>query len=137
MSVGVPVPLQIPETLQSQLLDFRRRLWTIKLIEAGCGAICGLLIAFLLTYTLDRLWDSPAAVRVALFAFAMCGCAMVPWAVHRWVWSRRKLEQLARLLSHRHPSIGDQLLGILELSHDEAEQSRSRTLCAAAIEHVA
>lgn len=137
MSVGLPVTLQIPASLQSQLLDFRRRLWTVKLIEAACGAVCGLMLAFLLTYALDRLWDTPAVVRLALFVLAMTGCALVPWAVHRWVWSQRKLEQLARLLSRKHPSIGDQLLGIIELSHDEAEQARSRTLCAAAIGHVA
>jgi hypothetical protein len=133
----MPVRLRIPESLQTQLLQFRRRLWRIKLIEAVCGALCGLFAAFLTTYALDRLWDTPGAVRGAIFVVAVAGCAAVPRAVHRWVWRQRTLEQLARLLSRKHPSIGDQLLGILELSHDEAEQARSRTLCAAAIEHVA
>lgn len=137
MSMGMPLPLAIPETLQAQLLEFRRRLWTIKLVEALCGAACGLLVAFLLTYAVDRVWDAPAIVRVATFLLAVSGCAMIPWAMHRWVWRQRKLEQLARLLSRKHPSIGDQLLGILELSHDQAEQARSRTLCVAAIQHVA
>ncbi len=137
MSAGLPLPLQIPETLQSQLHDFRRRLWTIKLIEAGCGAVFGLLTAFLLTYALDRFWDTPAVMRLATFAIAVFGCALVPWALHRWVWRQRTPEHLARLLTRKHASIGDQLLGILELSHDQDEQARSRTLIAAAIQHVA
>lgn len=137
MSAGIPVSLQIPGTLQSQLHDFRRKLWTIKLIEAGCGAVCGLLTAFLLTYAVDRLWETPAIVRFLTFALAMAGCAMIPWALHRWVWRQRTPEHLARLLTKKHASIGDQLLGILELAHDKDEQARSRTLVAAAIQHVA
>ncbi len=137
MSAGAQVPLQIPEALQAQLLDFRRRLWFIKLSEAVGAAIGGLLLAFLVTFALDRVWDTPLAVRTAILAIVMCGGALVPWAAHRWVWKQRRLEQLARLLSRKHPSVGDQLLGILELAHNPAEQARSRTLCAAAIEHVA
>ncbi|MFO0917227.1 MAG: hypothetical protein U0872_02810 [Planctomycetaceae bacterium] len=137
MSAGVPVPLQIPETLQEQLLDFRRRLWAIKLSEAVGAALAGLMLAFVITYGLDRFWDTPPLVRAAMLLGAFSGAALVPWAAHRWVWKQRRLEQLARLLSRKHPSVGDQLLGILELAHDPAEQARSRTLCAAAIEHVA
>jgi hypothetical protein len=57
--------------------------------------------------------------------------------MHRWVWRNRRLEQLARLLSRKHPHVGDQLLGIIELVRNDAEQARSRTLCEAAIEQVA
>ena len=31
--------LQLPETLQTQLYDFRKLVWTIKMIEAVCGAV--------------------------------------------------------------------------------------------------
>ena len=41
------------------------------------------------------------------------------------------------MLSRTYPSIGDQLLGIIELVADESEQARSLTLCEAAIEQVA
>src|SRR5262249_31761335 len=58
-------------------------------------------------------------------------------ALHRWVWCHRRMEQLALLLSRKHPQVGDQLLGIIELARNDFEQARSRTLCAAAIREVA
>ena len=130
-------PLQLPESLRGQLLDFRQRVWTIKLIEAAAGAVFGVLVAFLTTFVFDRFVDTPAAVRLGIFIAAVAACAMVPLALHRWVWRHRRLEQLARLLSRKHPSIGDHLLGIIELVHSESEQARSRALCAAAIQQVA
>src|SRR5438067_845225 len=129
--------LEIPESLQTQMYAFRRRVWAIKLIEAGCGAALGVLVAYLVTFLLDRIWDTPAGVRTSIFVSALVGCALVPLALHRWIWRQRRLEQLARLLSRTHPSIGDQLLGIIELVHDEEEQARSLALCEAAVGHVA
>jgi hypothetical protein len=129
--------LQLPGTLETQLHEFRRRVWSIKMVEAGCGAVFGLMVAFLLMFSFDRLWDSPAGMRFGLFALALSGCAIVPLAMHRWIWRNRRLEQLARLLTRKHPHIGDQLLGIIELVRNDAEQARSRTLCEAAIEQVA
>src|SRR5262249_50308177 len=46
-------------------------------------------------------------------------------------------EQLALLLSRKHPQVGDQLLGIIELVGNDFEQARSRTLCGAAVREVA
>lgn len=129
--------LTLPESLQTQLLDFRRRVWTIKLIEAVCGAVIGVLIAFLATFALDRVFDTPWEVRLGIFVAAMVGCGLIPLALHRCIWRQRKLEQLARLLSRKHPSVGDQLLGIIELVHSESEQARSLTLCEAAVKQVA
>ena len=60
----------------------------------------------------------------------------MPWFLHHWVWRFRRLDQLARLLSRKMPRIGDQLLGIIELSENRREQNRSRALCQAAIEQV-
>jgi hypothetical protein len=129
--------LQLPGTLEAQLHEFRRRVWSIKMVEAGCGAVFGLMVAFLLMFSFDRLWDSPGWMRYGLFALALSGCAIVPLAMHRWIWQNRRLEQLARLLTRKHPHIGDQLLGIIELVRNDAEQARSRTLCEAAIVQVA
>src|SRR6516165_114640 len=132
-----PDRLQLPETLRAQLLDFRRRVWTIKMIEAVAAAVFGLLLSFLVMFAVDRVWDTPAWVRVALFVAAWVGFALLPVAIYRWVWRNRRLEQLARLLSRRHPQVGDQLLGVIELARDDSEQARSRALCEAAILQVA
>lgn len=128
--------LQLPETLKTQLHEFRRRVWTIKIIESVCGALFGLVVAFLAMFFVDRLGESPIGVRIGLFVTAIAGCAMLPLALHRWIWCNRHLEQLARLLSHRYPHVGDQLLGIIELVRNDAEQARSRALCEAAIVQV-
>src|ERR1700674_302766 len=129
--------LEIPESLRTQMFAFRRRVWAIKLMEAGCGAAFGVLIAYLATFLLDRVWDTPTNVRLGIFMSALVACTLVPLALHRWIWRQRRLEQLARLLGRTHPSIGDQLLGIIELVRSDFEQARSIALCEAAVQQVA
>ena len=51
--------LELPRTLENQLLDFRRVVWKIKLIEGVCIAVCGLLCGYLAVFVLDRLWETP------------------------------------------------------------------------------
>ncbi len=131
------LPLELPESLRAQLLAFRRRLWSVKLAEGLSVAASALLIAFLLAFVLDRFFDTPAVVRAGLLIAVIAGGLAVPLAMYRWVWRRRHPDQLARLLGKRHASIGDQLLGIIELVRSESEQARSRALCEAAIVQVA
>lgn len=101
--------LQLPSSLEAQLHDFRRRVWAIKSVEALCGAMFGVAVMYLTTFALDRVMDTPGWARLAIFLVAVCGCAFVPIYLHRWIWRQRRLEQLARLLSRRYPSIGDQI----------------------------
>jgi hypothetical protein len=129
--------LELPKSLEAQLIEFRRRVWTIKSIEAACGAIFGIVIGYLAVYCLDRLLDTPLAARWTIFAVAMFGCAMLPVYFHRWIWRQRTLDQIARLVSRRYPSLGDQMLGVIELVRSDTEQHRSLALCQAAIGHVA
>ena len=120
-----PDRLRLPDSLQAQLHEFRRRVWTIKMVEAVAAAAFGVLVAYLLLFCLDRVWDTPGWLRVGLFVAAAVACAKIPWALHRWVWRHRRLEQLARLLARKHPRVGDQLLGIIELVRNDFEQARS------------
>jgi len=129
--------LQLPETLQTQLFEFRRRVWSIKMIEAVSAAAFVVIVSFLALFLLDRVWDTPEWPRLALFIVAALGGTLVPIAAYRWIWRNRHLEQLARLLGRKHPNVGDQLLGIIELVRDDSEQARSRALCEAAIVQVA
>ena len=119
-----PDRLQLPDTLQAQMHDFRRRVWMIKMVEAVAAAAFGVLVAYLALFCLDRAWDTPGWLRLGLFVTAAAACANIPWALHRWVWRHRRLEQLARLLSRQHPRVGDQLLGIIELVRNDFEQAR-------------
>jgi hypothetical protein len=134
---ATPGGLALPEGLRRQLDAFRRTVWTIKAIEAVCGALFGVLVAWLVLFLLDRVSDTPAAVRWMLFAAAVASCAAIPVAFHRWIWSHRGLDSLAWLIARRFPSLGDQLLGIVEIVRNQSEQQRSRALCEAAIRQVA
>src|SRR4051812_12347104 len=129
--------LELPESLRAQLNDFRRRVWSVKMAEAACKAAFGVAAAFLLMFALDRVWDTPTWPRAALFAASVLTVLAVPSSLHRWVWRNRRPEQLARLLSRRHPHVGDQLLGVIELVRSDSEQARSRALCEAAVSQVA
>jgi hypothetical protein len=129
--------LQVPATLQTQLHDYRRRVWTIKLIEAITIAALSLLVGFLCVFALDRLWDTPRWLRMAVGLGAVLGFLTIPVFLQRWVWRFRRLDQLAQLLRRKMPRFGDQLLGIIELAENRWEQARSRTLCQAAIEQAA
>ncbi len=138
MSLAYPHErLELPDALRRQLLDFRRRVWIIKMVEAACAAAFAVLAAYWLMFLLDRAFDTPPALRVVLFAAAFVGCLRIPAAVYRWVWRNRHLEQLAMLLARKHPAVGDQLLGIIELVRNDFEQARSRQLCEAAVREVA
>ncbi len=138
MSTEQPkVGLQLPESLQTQLHEFRRRVWTIKSIEAACGALFGVVVSYLVVFGLDRMMETPAEVRLVVFLVAVGGCAFVPVYLHRWIWCHRRFEQLARLVSRKLPLIGDPLLGIIELVKSESEQQRSRALVEAAVVQVA
>ncbi|MFO0943425.1 MAG: hypothetical protein U0930_22040 [Pirellulales bacterium] len=133
-SVGA---IEIPVTLKSQMLAFRNRVWTIKLIESLFIALMIVSLSILTVYILDRLLDTPRTARGFLFLFSVIAWVMLPQALYRWVWKHRRLEQLARLLRIREPQVGDQLLSAIELAADSTEQGRSPTLCIAAIQQVA
>lgn len=129
--------LDIPDALRRKILEFRRRLWLIKLTEGVAGACIGVLMGYLAIYLLDRWIDTPRLVRWGVFAAAVAACTLIPLAIDRWVWRRRRLDQLARLLTHTFPTVGDQLLGIIELAQNTTEQARSPVLVEAAIRQVA
>ena len=136
MQIDKKTRLELPSTLRQKLLDFRKHVWKIKSIEAVGMALFGILTAFIVVYVSDRLWDTPSQMRGLVLLAALLVCCAIPWAAYRWIWKNRRLEQLAILLRHKHPAIGDQLLGIIELVRSDEEQARSRELCEAAVSQV-
>lgn len=137
MSSSLSNRLAVPESLKQQLKAYRGRVWTTKIVEALVLASVGVLLAFLTVYAFDRFLDTPRQARFGIFIAALAIWSVVPWALHRWVWRNRRLDQLARLLRVREPAVGDQLLSVIELAENDSEQARSRSLCAAAISQVA
>ncbi len=129
--------LQLPDSLLQKLDRYRTHVWRIKLTESLGAAALAVLTGYLLAFLGDRWWDVPSGARWLLWGAAAMACALIPWQLYRWIWCRRTHEQVARLLGHTAPAIGDRLLGVLELVHSDAEQARSPALCRAAVEQVA
>lgn len=129
--------LDLPEGTHRKLDDFRRRVRLVKVVEGVLAAVFGLAISYLLVFVLDRVWDTAAIVRTTILLGGAVGLGLVfPLKCHRWVWGTRQMEQVARLVMHKFPRLGDQLLGIVELAHSESEQGRSKTLIQAAMNQV-
>ena len=129
--------LQLPSGTRMKLEEFRRRVWTIKLIEGVLAAVFGLCISYLVVFILDRFMDTPAVARSLILICGSVGLAIwLPIVWHRWVWRTQRLEQVAKIVSHTFPRLGDQLLGVVELVNSREEQNRSEALCRAALKQV-
>ena len=133
-----PPKLPLPPVLEAKLAAFRRRVWIIKLAEGLLAALFGLALSFLIVFVLDRFMETPAWLRTMLMlsSAAVLGLGL-PLKWHRWVWQQRRLEDAARLLRHTFPRLGDQLLGIVELAHQDAGTGRSERLVQAAMNQAA
>ncbi len=129
--------VRLPVELEQQLTSYRNSVWTSKISEAAAIAVCAVLLAFLGIFVFDRFFDTPSGFRFVGLALGVLGCVAIPWGLYRWVWRRRNLPQVARLISKQMPSAGDRLLGVMELVGDPTEQQRSPQLCRAAVEQVA
>jgi hypothetical protein len=135
--VGTGHAIRLPTDLERRLGAFRALVRRIKLTEAVCSAVCGVMVAYLVLFVADRLVDTPPFARVVIFAAAVAACVAVPVAIHRWVWGQRTFDQVARLVERRFPSMGDELLGIIEIVRGGAGAGQSRALCEAAVAQVA
>lgn len=128
---------KLPESLRLQLKSFRSRLWRVRLLEVlFCSVLC-FLVSFLCFFVSDRLWDTPHVLAWVLLIGGACGLLIwSPYWCVRWIWQRRRPEQLARLISRKMPALGDKLLGVVELEGDFAKQL-SPALHKAAMKQVA
>lgn len=129
----------LPEELRQQFVQVERRLWRVETAAVCCAAAGGLIFSWLVLFVSDRFWDSPVWLRLGLAGAgaAAAVAAGVFWA-RRWVWRRRNLESLARLVQKRYRLLGDRLLGIVELAQEKEHGGNfSPALYHAAIRQVA
>ncbi len=127
----------LPESLRKQLGDFQRYVWRSKMLEVFGLAATGLGIGFLTVFIIDRWVNTSTWIRIGIALAVTVAWSMLPLTFHRWVWQYRRFDQLANLIRRRSPTLGDELLGVIELSESVNEQNRSPALCAAAIQQVA
>lgn len=129
--------ISIPASLEHQVGQYRRSVGRLKVGE-GIGIAAAILFGgFLVVFILDRVWETPTWVRVATFLTVIAALSMVPLVWYRWVLRLKSNASVAQLLRRYHPSLGASLLGAIELAENSHEQSRSRTLCEAALVQVA
>ena len=129
--------LRLPETTRERLKQFQKRVRVVKVLEGVLAGLFGLVLSYLAVFVIDRFIDTPAIVRTTLLLVGSVGLAIIfPLKWHRWVWGTRRMEQVATLLKHKFPALGDQLLGIVELAHSEKDLGTSTRLAQAAIDQV-
>ena len=130
-------PIGLPPRMKAALEQYQKQVWMVKIAEGLLAGIFGLVISYLLVFCLDRFFDTPAILRGLILIVGCVGMAVLfPLKMHNWVWSHRRLDQIARLTRHRFPRFGDHLLGIIELAQSETGDGKSRSLVVAAIEQV-
>ena len=129
--------IALPPSILKALDDFKKRVWRAKLTEAALLAVFGLVLSYLLVFGLDRFWDTPTIIRVSILGLGSLGWALgLPLKIYRWIWLRRRPEQLARLVREKKPRFGDELLGVVELAQDDSRSGASRRLVEAAMQQM-
>ncbi len=129
--------LRLPDSTRERLEQFQYRVRVVKIAEGILAGLFGLVLSYLAVFVLDRFVDTSAMVRTGLLVAGSVGLAVLfPLKCHRWVWGTRRMEQVARLLKHKFPALGDQLLGIVELAHSDRDLGSSTRLAQAAIDQV-
>ncbi len=128
--------LPIPPNLQRKLESFQHRLWSTKIAEGALAGLAGLGLSYLVIFGIDRVIDTPVWLRYTILALGFSvPCIGLPLRWHRWVRQQKSLEQVARLLRRSYPRLGDELLGIVELSQSSSS-GNSRVLIEAAMRQV-
>lgn len=90
----------------------RRRLRTVKILEAICLAGLAVILSYVFLYVSDRVWETPPTLGWILFICALAGLlTFIPWWSFRWVWQRRTAAQLARLIGKKDAALGDRPAG--------------------------
>lgn len=129
--------IQLPDTTRKRLDEFRKQVRKIKLAEGILAGLFGLAVSYNAVFIIDRFVDTSSLARIAILIVGALGFGLFfPLKCHRWIWQTRRMEQVATLLKHKFPALGDQLLGVVELSRGNTELGTSETLARAAVEHV-
>lgn len=108
-------------------------------MEAIWAGIFGLLLSYVLVFTLDRFIATSSITRLLILVGGVSVFAIfAPLWINRWVFKHRRENQIAQLIAKQHPSLGDRLLGVVELENQvETNTSLSPRLREAAMQQVA
>jgi hypothetical protein len=131
-------PHHLPERLKSQFSKLKARLWRVELALGAAWGIFAVLVSFLTAFVLDRWQDTPSLIRGGLLLGALAAiCLSGGWWCWRWIIAERNLRDYSRLVQRQYRILGDRLLGIVELTEDNSEDtSYSEELYQAAVQQV-
>ena len=129
----------LPASLKAQLDGLRLKLRWTEGSRAIFSALGALLISWIVVFGSDRLWDTPQPLLVL---FSLTGWAATAWVLalgYRLAISQPRYdENLAKTAQSRFPSLGDRMLGVIELCDPNKETSKhSAALREAAVAQVA
>ena len=133
------LPVALPEDLRRQFDNVEHRLWRLETTVAICAVIGGLGASWLALFISDRFWATPVWLRCLFLGLGVTTgvVAILHWLRH-WVFHRRDLRDLAKLVQKTYRRLGDRLLGIVELANEQRHsQNFSPELYHAAIAQVA
>ncbi|MCY2976384.1 MAG: hypothetical protein NTW52_17140 [Planctomycetota bacterium] len=128
---------KLPESLRIQLDALRSHLARVNIGQATFVSLSCVFASVIALFAIDRFSDTGALVRFVLFAISFGSLIAIPYIFLKWYWTTRTSYQLSQWLRQRDRSIGDRLMGVIELSESKGEQSRSPELVVAAMNQVA
>jgi hypothetical protein len=103
-------------------------------MEAAFGAAFGVVFSYLLVFGLDRIIDTPGWLRLVLLGLGlMGGLVILPMQLSRWIGGNTTLKAVAQRIAREDITIGDRILGVMELTENKEEFTRSPELSLAAI----
>ena len=128
-------PTPLPDSLTKQLGSFRSRIRFLKLAEVLVSAIAGFILAYLLVFIVERFSSINALLRTILLIVGTLGFTIaLPFALRKWVWNTRHWEKVAQLLRKPFPTLGDEILSVIEMVNDQTGSGASPRLIEAATE---
>jgi hypothetical protein len=128
---------KLPESLRIQLDALRSHLARVNIGHATLVSLSCVFASAIALFVIDRFSETGAMVRFVLFAISFGSLVSIPYIILKWHWTTRTSYQLSKWLRQRDRSIGDRLMGVIELSESKGEQSRSPELVVAAMNQVA
>ncbi|HON06484.1 MAG TPA: hypothetical protein PLW02_00120 [Verrucomicrobiota bacterium] len=130
---------ELPPEIRKQFDLLEKRLWRIDTAIAVSGSLVGFFASYLLLFISDRFWDTPAWLRALLTLAGIGTIVYFTWFwLRHWVFQRRNIRTMAKIVQKHYRVLGDKLLGIVELANEKDKPINvSKSLIRAAIKQVA
>ncbi len=130
---------QLPESLERQLHEFRKKIKTTESLTWLFIGLCLVPIPFFILFISDRIWDTPTIIRLVLCSSATIFLSTSIFQIaFRFFFASNSFTDLSIIIQNHHRKLGDSLLSAVELSGRESYQKDiSEELIGAALKNIA